>query len=287
MRIVIGVDLRSNSQGALRFLRWLMQSASVAPQDVVALHTIETDHLLRAVRPFGPGTLPDKLLPILRETLDAAGLEGVRGEIVEADDACEALSDACERHEADLMVLGRRGTASSFVRLGRTVRRMLRQLPVVTIVAPAELETPGLGPVVLASDLGPTTAGAAAFAEDFASKVGTSLLAATAIPTQTEPHTAYLRAGLELKPRDERVRDARERLAEWIAARGLPEGIGTVVEGDLVESLLDLAEHRGTPLLVFGSREMGLKERLYLASAASTAAGLAKCAVAVVPSTES
>ena len=285
MRIVIGVDLRSNSQGALRFVKWLMQSASIAPSDVVAVHTIETDHLLRAVRPFGPGTLPDKLLPALRETLDAAGLEGIRGEIVEADDACEALEDACDRHQTDLLVLGRRGTASSFVRLGRTVRRMLRSLPVITIVVLPELETPGLGPVILASDLGATSADASAFADDFAAKIGSSLLVAHAVPTQTEPHTAYLRAGVEPKPRDERVAGAREHLAAWIAQRGLAEGTGTIVEGDLVESLIDLAKHRGAPLLVFGSREMELKQRLYFASAASTAAGLASCPVAVVPST--
>lgn len=287
MRISIGLDLTPGSSGCLRLARWFVERGLSRPEDLLVVHVIETDHLWSAVRPFGPGTLPDALLAELRRALTAASLEGVRAEVLEAPSADQALADTMQRHRADLIIVGRRGTPSSFVRLGRVARRILRQLPAPIVVAPPEA-TPvrpiGPGPIVVATDLTPASAGAAAFADGLARRAGLDLLLVHVMPTPSEPHTAYLRAGVQARPREDLERERTDALSAWASEHGLEGHRRLLAHGELVETLVRVAEEHGAPLLVCGSRRLGLRERFFVSSVASTTSALAPCPVVTVPS---
>ena len=286
MKIVLGMDLRSASSGALRFARWLIDTGVSRREDVLAVHVIEMDHLLGAVRPFGPGTLPERLLPGMRQKLDEAGLD-VRAEVVEADNAEHALVEAAQRHAAEMLVVGRRGSPSSFVRLGRVARRLLRELPTSIAIVPPEIRaTPGAGlgpgPVLLASDLGSTSSPAAAFAQRLGETSGAGLSAVHVVPTQHTPHTAYERVGLEPIPDDELVETRTRAFAAWREQQGLQEAEAIVERGELVESLVAVAAHTGAPMLVCGSRRLPVGKRMFVSSVSSTLSGLAQCPVITV-----
>lgn len=283
MRVVLGMDLRSGSTGVLRLARWLVDAGACTPEEMLAIHVIEADHLLSSVRPFGPGTLPDRLVPLVRGELDDAGLQ-VRAEVVEAANAEQALTDVIARHRSDLVVIGRRGTPSSFVRLGRVARRLLRRLPTAVAVVPAELKQTGIGPgpVLVATDLSPTSVPAVAFAREIAAATNTGLGTVHIVPTTDSPHTAYLRAGLEPLPEKELIEARRKRFAAWREEHGLADAEAILERGELVESLLNTAKHSGAPLVVCGSRHLPVRKRVFVSSVASTLSGLADCAVVTV-----
>jgi nucleotide-binding universal stress UspA family protein len=290
MRIVLGMDLRSGSTGALRFARWLVDTGACSLEEVLAVHVIEMDHLLAAVRPFGPGTLPERLLPVMRESLDEVGL-GVRAEVLEADDAEHALTEVVERHRAQMLVVGRRGSPSSFVRLGRVARRLLRALPTAVAIVPPEIRAApgaglGPGPILLASDVGVTSAPATAFARDLAETTGAGLAAVHVVPTQHEPHTAYDRVGVEHVPDDELVATRARSFAAWREQQAVAEAQPILERGELVESIIAAAERTGAPLIVCGSRRLPVAQRLFVSSVSSTLSGLAQCPVVTVGASE-
>lgn len=291
MRIVLGMDLRSGSAGVLRLARWLVDTRACLAEDVLAVHVIETDHLLAAVRPFGPGTLPERLVPLMRQALDEVGLP-IRAEVVEADNAEQALTEATERHGAQMLLVGRRGTPSSFVRLGRVARRLLRTLPTAVTIVPPEIRAGlhgaaglGPGPILVTSDLGSTSAPAAVFARGLADATGAGLSTVHVVPTPHTPHTAYERVGLEGIPERELVASRAELFARWRAQQGLQDIESVLERGELVESILATAKRIGAPLVVCGSRQMPTAKRLYVSSVSSTLSGLAECPVVTVGGT--
>lgn len=279
------MDLAPDSRGAVHLVRWLVESGVAAAKDVLAVHVIETEHLLSSMRPFGPGTLPDALLPMMRQRLTTAKLSEARAEIVETTNAEHGLAEVVARHEADLLVVGRRGTPSSFVRLGRVARRLLRSLPTAVAVTPAGLEPEkiGPGPVLLATDLGSSDTSAIAFARRVANESGSGLAVVHIVPTPTAPHTAYVRAGLEPLSQQERMAQHRQHLDAWRRDHGLEDAEAILESGELVESLMTVAEACAASLIVCGSRHLSASKRLFVSSVASTLAGLAEHAVVTVP----
>jgi nucleotide-binding universal stress UspA family protein len=287
MRVVLAMDLRSGSAGALRFARWLLDTGACVPEDLLAVHVIEIDHLLAAVRPFGPGTLPEKLVPLLREALDEVGLP-VRAEVLEADNAEQALAEVAQRHRAQMLIIGRRGSPSSFVRLGRVARRLLRSLPTAITVVPPEIRKGptglGPGPILLASDLGTTDTPAISFARELGTATNAGLGTVHVVPTAHTPHTAYERIGLEPISESERLSKRTAQLEAWRQQHGLGENEAIVLQGELVESILTAAERIGTPLIVCGSRRLSVGKRMFVSSVSSSLSGLAECPVVTVPS---
>jgi nucleotide-binding universal stress UspA family protein len=288
MRVVLAMDLRPGSAGTLRFARWLIDSGACVPEDVLAVHVVETDHLLAAVRPFGPGTLPERLAPLMREALDEVGLR-VRAEVLEADNAEHALEEVTQRHAARMLLVGRRGSPSSFVRLGRVARRLLRTLPTAVTVVPPELRATGAtglgpGPILLASDLGSTDTRAVAFARELAESTGAGLDTVHVIPTPHTPHTAYDRVGLEPIPEHELLASRTDLLERWRTRHDLRDTESFVLRGELVETVLATAKRTGTPLIVCGSRQLSVGKRMFISSVSSSLCGLAECPVVTVGS---
>lgn len=274
---IVGLHLGPRGHGALVFADWLRRSAGAR---VLGLHVLEA----WASRFVGGA---DEAADAVRGAADArcARLGVAPLEQVEAMMVPRAEEGLCSRAEGSSgLILGRAAVtgSSAHVRLGRVARRVLRQLPGPVIVVPPELSAVGAGPVLLATDLGPASDGAAKFAV----RLGALLGRAVEVVHVGEPRNAELID--ELDPRWLAEREAHRATVlaaanQWSAEQGLGERPRRVLFGDPAEEIAAAAAATEAAIVVVGSRRMGLGARLFSTSTASALAGLAGCAVAVVP----
>ncbi len=161
---VFGLDLTYKSHGALVFAAWLR--TTLGADEVEAVHVI-------AAREDSP--LRDQRLQraqvVLHEHLGDSGHSQTFARIQVR--ATEAIVEGLAQVEsfARALVLGRRTRSGerALVHLGPVARKLLRGLPLPTIIVPPELEPAALGgPIVLATDLEAHSDDAARFAVQFA-----------------------------------------------------------------------------------------------------------------------
>jgi nucleotide-binding universal stress UspA family protein len=291
MKWIVGVDLRETATGALHFALWLARHATQPVRHTfVPVHVLEESYLLQVLRYTHEAEVEARALADARAQLARAELESIAQPIkitrgVVADDALVRELDA---ERADALVIGRQAPSHErhFVRLGRVARRLVRGLPCPIIVAPPDLRVDriGQGPIVLATDLEETCSAAATFAHRLAMATGRRLVVAHVIPHEVEsaryiPTTTieqfYSQVGLD------RQRD----LQHWKAAHGVPDAASIVAHGDVVARLTAIAEIEGAPMIVCGSRVLGVVERVFATSVATDLSCWAECAIAIVPPT--
>lgn len=284
MRWLIGVDLRERGRGALNVGAWLHAQPFAEPTELVAVHVIDE-------RIWGPRDVAEALRPSAERALaqelellgPASGL--VSAQVVAAASVESGLARVAQEMKCDAMVIGRAAPRHGrwLVRLGRTARRILRALPMPVMVVPADMPRAdiGTGPVVLGVELDRSSVAAARLAFDLAAGLERGLVVVhvdscyLVIPD-------YVGGGAVVMPREPRRTSAD--VSRWVRSNGLAEPTEIQIgDGDVAERLIDEGHRVSAPIVVVGSRELDVVDRVFSSSVASALARNADRPVLVVP----
>ncbi len=287
MRWIIGLDTRPSSHGAIELAGWL--ASTKTGDDFHGVHVLEHDELMAVLRSHHLSEIVEKAEAAVAEAV--AGAPSLGGscscEVVQGMSAEKTLVDAVARHGADGLIIGRQAKRhdNPVVSLGRVARRLLRHLPVATIVTPPDLEPQHLGdgPVVCAITDGPESAAAIVAARTLAEHIGRPLhLLHVVAPPQV---LQYFRSESQTyEELSEWMRDeARARVAQWLKAQGHADLPLHTEVGGVTATVLYQARHLKAPLVVCGSRRLNTFERVFSSSIGMELAALLPMPVMVVP----
>ena len=274
---ILGLDLSPRSPGVFVFAAWLRSGGA----RVLGLHVLEA-----WASPFiaAAEDVTVRVRATVEERCAHLGIAPLADvEVVVVPRAEDGLLHAATA--AAGLVLGRAALRGdrSLVRLGSVARRVLRALPGPVIVVPPDLAAVAEGPILLATDLGPSSDAAARLASELAAAQGREL----ELVHVGEPRHSDLIDELDvdwLREREIYRAGVQAMVDAWAAGLGLGDRPRHVLFGGRAEEIAAVAARRHAALVVTGSRRLGLVGRLFSASTASALAGLAACPVAVVPS---
>lgn len=283
MRFALGIDSRARSRGAIEFASWLRQHTD--DTEILGVHVLD-----QRLRVSLRDDLADEVVARAQRDVDAALQDAdARSVVVSAhvafgDSAEEGLAASAREQGVDALLVGRIAPAHAIAlqRLGRVARRLVRTLPRTVVVVPPDLsrEQIGAGPVLLATACDAHSADAARFAQRLAASLGRPLLALqVTTPRDFAPDfvSPQQPSQAPLPPLDPAP------LVAWLAAVGCPQAHALVLEGDVVDTLFTVAAREHAPVIVTGSRQLGLADRLFSSSVGTDLARLADRAVAIVP----
>ncbi len=287
----VGMDLSDRGQGALGYASWLSRTLSSGEEAdrFSGVHVLEEAELQPLLRYHHLGELEknaqnaaDKVIAKIDEGLSLSERRIVCGRTAE-----RVLADLAKGEGVRGLIIGRQAKRGEkrIVRLGRVARRLLRSLTAPTIVVPPDLRPAGVGsgPVLLAASIESDATEAATFARQIAQDLGRPLTVVHVVPGADYLAGEMVPAGVT----GELFRELREnherRLGIWMRTHGLSDVPQQVVEGSVVDRLAELAKAEDSPLIVCGSRGLGLGLRLFTSSVASDLAAACDVAVAVVP----
>jgi len=285
MRWLVGVDLNNSGAGAVELARWLhgrapaetFTGAHVVDFDVRELFArVQDDETDDAVPPY-----VDELLVPLRDDPAFSEVGSISASAAE-----DGLTHVAQTKGDDVILIGRRKPmrGSAVFRLGRVARRLLRTLPGPVVVVPpdARLADFSDGPVVLATDMGETSVGAARFAKAVVDRfeLDTLVTSVASVPDELSLLTVHERWRAVV---DETFEAVRTRLAQWVQAHGLSDARSSVVEGHVGPALLEVAKVAGASMIVVGSRGLSTFDRIMLSSVGTELAASAPIPVVVVP----
>lgn len=271
---IVGLDLNDRARGALVVAGWLARAADC----VVGVHVLES-WARPHIRPDAISAVHELVLRATRELhITPPACVSVR----EADRAEDGLAAAAVGTAG--IVIGRAAPSSrpALIRLGVVARQLLRKLPCPVIVAPPDLTAIAPGPVLFATDLGPSVDQALVFARELAATTGRPL----AVVHVAEPRHHDLIDEHDpawLAAREAHHAETTAALAEWAALHELAEAPQHLEYGDPPTRIAAAAAELQAAIVVLGSRHLGLVARAFLSSTASSLAGLAAAPVAVVP----
>ena len=284
MRWLVGVDLRQRSGGAVAFARGLVRHGK--GHQAVAAHVIE-DHARAVLSEYDPKAaevLPERVESLLEPLSSDATFRDVGS--IPATAAEDGLAVAARENECDGYILGRRVPAQGrgLVRLGRVARRMLRTLELPTIVVPPDLgdDLSLDGPILLATALSESCAGAASLAAYLGQSLDVDVLATTIVPSR-QALAPYLWIDGEVEVSEAALRPSREAQDVWLSEHGLGDARRSVVEGSAEAQILDIAKVSGASMIVIGSRRLTTAERIFTSSLGSDLGAFSPIPVAVVP----
>ena len=275
---IVGLDLDLRSRGALVFAAWLQRVGQV---QIFGVHMLEA--WVRALAVEDP-------VPALRAAATrlatAAGLHAFDGlQVRTVEEASDGLVESCSA--ASGLVIGRAAERGSraVVRLGRVARRVLRRLPCPVVVVPPDLSSVGVGPILLATDLGPTSITAARFAAELAVRCGHSLELIHVVDDRSVQLIDVLRSAWVAR-RAAFVAAAEVDMTQWADELRLGAATRHVRTGYPVDVIAETAAARRAALVVVGSRRLSTAMRYFSTSTASELAATASCPVCVVPPDE-
>jgi len=286
MKWLIGLDLRPGGSGALAFAKGLRDQVNDREShDVTCVHVVEASTLLRHESVV---EMEDEITAHARREMEAAGVrpEERNPRIVFGLPADTGLVEVAQDIGADAIIVGRRAGAyeSRVVRLGRVARRLLRKLPVPTVIVPPDVRANGLGrgPIMLATDLTDHSAGAAAFAREMSRILDRPIVAIHIVPDSAAELSFLPAATLEQLYGQLGMQEG-QNIETWLLHQGLTNASTALATGDVVDRILTIAEQEKPPLIVCGSRLLSTPARIFGSSVGSDLAAHARVAVAVVP----
>ena len=282
MRWLVGVDLHGRASGAIAFARWL--AARVKGDDVIGVHVFGRALIDGADRSADTNQL--------RKLFDDA-LTPLRGDgcfsdlrLLPASTVVEGLTSAAKEKNVDALVVGRRKRTDRMAvsRLGREARRLLRTLPRPVVVVPPDLEQEqiGDGPVVVATECGDGSAGAARFARRIADRLKLPIHVVHVVPIPSDYRAVMPPAQLRSLV-DRFSEGANDDLERWASEHGLSDARRRLAIGSIEGEILQIVETSHASMLVVGARGRGTLERLFVPSVATELAAAAPAPVAVVP----
>lgn len=286
MRMIVGVDSRARSHGALEFAAWLREQVVVGERpELGALHVVDEQARVSLRDDLADDLVADAergLRAALREAAAADAFASVH--VLFARSPAEGLVNAVRVRDTDALVIGRIAPREGVMlqRLGRVARALVRSLPRPVVVVPCDLARTnvGDGPIVLASDLQADSREAGRFARALADSIGRPLVVLYVnADYEFVPETSYGQ-GLAL-PSTPLVQAAD--VASWADHEGLRPDAVRVADGDVVDRVTTIAAQLRAPIIVTGSRRLSLAERFFSASVGTELARSADRAVAIVP----
>ena len=290
MKWIVGLDLRRQSQGAIKFGAWLARTSQAdGGEHVVGIHVLEEAHLRAALRYHHLQELVDGAREAAEGVVTRVGAEDQVDEIhiVQGGTAERSLEAARIYHHADAIIIGRYATreAKSVLRLGRVARRTVRRLAMPVVVVPPDHDPEAVqaGPVIASVSLTDESDAAVVFAANMAERLQRPLVLAHVVSRPEDYGAHYLpEASLERIGREHQEEGERA-LADWAAERGYRDAERVVVQGGVIDRLVELSESRKACLVVTGSRLLSTFERMLLTSVGSELAASAPCPVGIVP----
>jgi nucleotide-binding universal stress UspA family protein len=261
--------------GAVEFGRWLHARPGGEEDEFEVVHTVSDPQTM---------ALAERAI---EETLDAHGLTGagIQPRIADHGDPVTALAETQAEFDAAAVIVGRRAKARSggWPPLGRVGRRLLRSHPGPIVVVPPDWTTKhaGDGPIMVASDATADSVGALRFAARMSEAVSRPWVVAHVLSEPT-PFTMYGLGGQPSETPDRRRR-AREIVDEQLEGLDLSPDEVRIEQGLVLDTLLDIRDALRAPLVVTGSRRLGVLGRLFSASVGTELAAASPCPVAVVP----
>jgi len=292
MKWIVGIDLRPQSDGPVRFAAWLREHVQSEGDDYAGVHVLEREQLEHMGQMVDRQEAARQTQTTMTRVVADAGAAEVLPDpkLVVDEDAEEGLSHACkDAHDADqdpVLVVGRRAKRGEdkLVRLGRVARRLLRTLPAPIVVTPPDLDpsTLGDGPIIAATDTRDDSRAACAWAAELGEKLGRSVLLAHVVPMPEHWGASYLPRDSVARVTEELQASGELALEKWAKEQGLQGHAGVVVQGGVLARLLALAEEVRSPMIVVGSHKLSAVVRFFVASVGSELAAMAKVPVAVV-----
>lgn len=287
MRLIVGVDTRHRSQGAMRFAVWLHGHLRGQPVELVGHHVLEHDEVMALLRRRHLTEVLEDAAAQVRQTVEEAGASALLGdaEVVQAMRAEDHLADALGELAADALVIGRsaaRQDDARLVRLGRVARRLARALPGPVVVVPPDLEASqiGSGPVVCAAAPHRDCVDAAKRTMELATGLGREcvLLHALRLP---EPMRGDGSSPSELAQLEHTA--AKARLEAFAVHHGLQAARLEVVVGEPELVVPERVRQLQAPMVVCGSRRLTLAQRLFTSSLGTYLACQCETPVMIVP----
>lgn len=295
MRWIVGLDLRPHSHGAIRFAQWLRAHDKHADQlQIDGLHVIEAKRFNLPDRKPHAEIVGDAL-KAARAAITARGASDAFStiDVAESGPAIEGgggvvdvLANAAKLPSTDGIILGRRAAgegSSAMVRLGKVARRLLRRLPAPTFVVPPDLEIHhiGPGPIVCAVSFDERGAAVARYGERLAKRLGRSARLVHVIDSGDPIGLQYLPEGtwddIHARQRD----TAQAEIVKWRDAAGL-SSYTLLAQGQTVPRLISAARELDACMILCGSRQLSLAERMWISSVGSSLAGAAHLPVGVL-----
>jgi nucleotide-binding universal stress UspA family protein len=286
---LVGMDLTDRGQGALGYARWLAGVLPSGGDRFVGVHVLEENELRQLLRYHHLEEIESKAAAAADRVVTAAGAETalVERRVIYGRSAEQALQDLSRQAGVRALVIGRQARRGEkrMVRLGRVARRLLRTLPAPVVVVPPDLQPAGVGdgPVLLAASIDADAIGAAAFAQRIAADLGRPLSVVHVVPGDDYLAAEMVPAGVAGDFFRQLREDHERNLVAWMRAHGLTSVPHLVSEGSVVDRLADVAREERSPLVVVGSRGLGVGMRLFSSSVASDLAAASEVPVAVVP----
>ena len=199
----------------------------------------------------------DGVTGVITENASTTRSTTINTELIEGS-PYEVISDYADEHDADLIVMGRRGRSGLKERLlGTTTERVLRQtkVPVLTVPGTTErADTIGISDLLVPTDGSENAERAAPYGADIAEHVGATLHLLSVADVQAEAG-AFSAGGVTEEFIDKLKRDGREavdRLAQRIDDGGTAVQ-SSVLQGAVHEAIKEYVAENDIDLIVMAS----------------------------------
>ena len=269
MRWIVGLDLRGRSTGAVALARWLYQNTE--RDRFFAVHALE-------LTPLYSGLVSDELaadaLRRLNQVLEQSESQSAFTDVAvtSCESAVSGLERAISEHDAEGMIIGRRAPSGQprVVALGRVARRIVRHVAKPTMIVPPDLTSAWLeqGPILVATDLGPSSVPALQFAKSLGRELGRELVLVHAIRISGSLETIVSGSVWDSAQLEHRNRAAGE-LKAWAAEHGMSEAKSQLLQGPISREILAAATRVDACMIVCGSRRLSIAERIFTSSGRS------------------
>lgn len=295
LHFLMATDLSAESWASVAFAA---RFADALGARSTVFHCVPSPRLIGDAAGLGTGLLPRTALDAVRGELEQlAGTlvvaRPVHVDLVEAIDPRTAILEAAERHHADVLVLpthARTGLRRAL--LGSVAEHVLRRSPRPVLlltdrmVQHAGPRAPGIGDVVLTTDLSPAAAAAYGPAVDLARRLGRRLHLVSVVPAREPPP---LGGGAPVAPPppdpEARLRDRRQALSDLAVRLGSeqPVDVAVACDDDPAPAIVRLAVGLGAACLVVATHGRSGLWRLLLGSVAEQVVRLSPIPVWCVP----
>lgn len=288
MRWVVGVDLRPHSHGAINFAAWLRDQDQTGQASFEALHVVENRLFELPEAPPRPIVLGRAKQATIAALTARSGLHAFdRVEAIAADNVVDTLAAAGAAPSSTGIIVGRRAIDSELrvVRLGKVARRLLRRLESPVFVVPPDLERAnvGAGPIVCAVDLDQHGVDVARFGEALGRAIDRPARLVHVIDTGDPIGVEYLPELTWTDIHTHAHAKGQAELIEWRERAGL-SAYTLIAQGQTVSKLIAAATELDACMILCGSRQLSLAQRLWMSSVGSSLAAVAHLPVGVIPS---